>query len=284
MPTQTGSKSSGAFASRAWKAASSPTMGRYGGHCGAGFDRCGVRRSAVISLPLDAYILSGHEKSLLVQARMTLFARCMADHGIEVARPTPAPAPRDSIHDERYGIIDERRAATAGYHRSPPQTIASYAGPGPEIPTYDRVIEACLDAAGRHLRGDAPVSASELLPSRLSLESFERSQRDERVRAVFAAWSARMASAGFAYQTPREANNDPAFSRTPLPTPYEIRVAVADVRAKQAVHLVEVWSAVEAQLQRGMIERHRSALDVARAVLDAQLARASAVLATDTPP
>ena len=56
---------------------------RYGDSCGAGPDRCGVRRSAMILLPWTPTLSPGREKRLLAQARLARFARCMADDGIE---------------------------------------------------------------------------------------------------------------------------------------------------------------------------------------------------------
>jgi hypothetical protein len=59
----------------------------------------------------------------------------------------------------------------------------------------------------------------------------------------------------------------------------EIGVAVADVRCKRMVGVVEVWVAVETAYQRQAVDVHQDQLELIRQAIQVRLANAQAVLA-----
>ena len=88
---------------------------------------------------------------------------------------------------------------------------------------------------------------------------------------------------GFGYPNPMTANNDVAFA-TEEATDTEVRTAVADVRCKRTVGVVEVWTAVETAYPRQAIDAHHDQLELIRQAIQARLANARAVLAGRPPP
>ena len=87
-----------------------------------------------------------------------------------------------------------------------------------------------------------------------------------------------MRQAGYSYPDPTAANNNPAFA-TEQPTGDEIGVAVADVRCKRKVGVVEVWAAVETAYQRQAVDVHQDQLELIRQAIQVRLANAQAILA-----
>ena len=86
-----------------------------------------------------------------------------------------------------------------------------------------------------------------------------------------------MKATGFHYAMPWDAGNDPRFTGQHS-SPTEIAVATADVACKRKTNVVGVWYAVDAALQKALIERHRAALDRARRDKDAHLRVAAKTL------
>jgi len=227
-------------------------------------------------MPLDIYELDAGDLATISRAHMVLMADCLGRHGIEFEIPEPRPIPW-ARNEQRYGLTDEARAARHGYHvpgitDRPPLRE-------PRLP--DDIADECLAWARRRLARGAPDLPERRLADMLSLRTFHLSREDSRVRAAFSAWSRCMRQNGFSYPDPMAANNDVAFA-TEVPTEDEIRVAVADVRCKRQVRVVEVWAAVEAAYQRQAIEAHRGPLELIRQAIQVQLANAQAVLAGRT--
>lgn len=249
-------------------------------------------QASTIILPLDPYMDSPRQRRLLATAHTILARACLRRFGLELPASIPAGAmPAEGNHD-RYGLVVPRQAREHGYHLPEP-----LGGPSPAAPEQSGPQRAvltgegarayagrpvpsggCVGEAQRALAGRVAAPTDAGLAQRLSVNSYGRSQRDPRVRAVFGAWSRCMRRAGFGYADPMQANDDPAF-HTPRPSPREIAVATTDVRCKQAVGLVEVWAAVEAAYQRRALDRHAAQLRVLKRWLDTRLRNATRVTA-----
>jgi hypothetical protein len=136
----------------------------------------------------------------------------------------------------------------------------------------------CLGQALRELAKGGPIPADPDLAERLGLESYVRSSQVEPMRAVFTKWAACMKQAGFDYADPRKANNDPAF-RTERASKREIATAVADVRCKREVHMVDAWATVETAYQQRQVAQHKEQLEILADALQTQTRNAARITA-----
>jgi hypothetical protein len=251
------------------------------------------------ALPLDEYAAYGVSRQTVLQANKVLFEQCMKDFGF-----TPPPAattatgPKIRGIERRYGVADEASAKVYGYHlaedvqgatagtgasQPPAQTSAAYEsvarGEGPS--TYQgKPIpkDGCAGEARRRLEEGAPQVSDPRLGDRLRQQSFERTEADSRVQAVFTRWSDCMRRSGFDYADPNKAVNDPAFV-TDKPTDREVNVATADVRCKKEVNLINVSAAVEMAYQKRAYEQNTEALALLRKYWQAQARNAARVVA-----
>jgi hypothetical protein len=224
-------------------------------------------------LPLDPYELDPRDRLTVNRAHRALMADCLGRHGIDIEIPDPRTIPW-ARHEQRYGLTDEAHAARHGYH-VPEITDRPHRR---EPPLPDDIADDCVDWARRRLNQGAPDLSEPQLAQLLRLRAHRLSREDRRVRAVFSAWSRCMRESGFSYADPMAANNDRAFA-TEQPTENEVRAAIADVRCKRKVGVVEVWSAVETAYQRQAIDGHYEQLELIRQAMQVQLANARAVLA-----
>ncbi|MFD0413835.1 hypothetical protein [Streptomyces sp. NPDC127108] len=252
--------------------------------------------AASLKLPLDAYLLSPDELDRLATAQGTLVARCMHRFGFEFRMPDPPPQPEPPDGNERrYGTTDAKAAAKHGYQPKPPprgRTPAAKPAPTSDDPAETSVLlgkgqrswkgkpipeKGCAGEAARGLSsGTPPLSDSETAAAqRLSAESFTRSQRDSRVRAVFTQWARCMKAKGYDYATPLDPPGDPRF--TDRVTAQQIKTANADITCKKKTNLVGVWFAVESRYQKDLIAGNRSVLEKVRRNNQAQLAEAARV-------
>ncbi len=252
-----------------------------------------------ISLPLDAYAQDLTELQTVLRAEYALTKRCVEQFGFEFDVPRWDTIPAELLdagrptHYRLYGLLDEDHAKQMGYHSygEPPASEAAYAEKQ-RPDDYYNVFDArfgggvyngqtipeggCLGAARRAL---APGDVHLGLPEDLGFEAWTAAKSDSRVAAAFAKWSSCMASFGYHYSTPMDANNDPKWSGETA-SAEEIAVAVADVRCKKATNLVGIRMAVEAAYQERLISQHRAELDAIKAAYARQAATASAILAS----
>lgn len=255
-----------------------------------------------VALPLDAYAFSDKEAQVIGQATEASVMECFQAYGFAAADAEPLPVgsggAKTERHARRYAVADAEVAATYGYH--PPQNgdvrrdfyeahtaeeLQVLVGPtegksavsqyrGRAVPQGGCLGQAVAAVAA----GDAAAQrAGEELVSSVQADAWNASLRDPRVLDVFAAWSACMAEAGYSYEAPMQANDDPAW-QSPTASPEEIATATADVACKEKTDLVAVWSSVEAEHQAGSIAKHQKRFDAYRAVLDQQVADARAAL------
>lgn len=256
-----------------------------------------------ISLPLDAYVPDPAAHQIVLRAEYALTKRCVEEFGFAFDVPpwdkNPAELPNGGrpTHYRRYGLLDEDHAKEMGYHSygEIPASEATYSERA--LPDdYYNVFDArygggvlngktipeggCIGAAWRALGVD-PAGTGLNLPDlleQLGFEAWTAAKSDSRVVAAFAEWSACMASFGYHYSTPMDANNDPKWSGERA-SAEEIAVAVADVRCKKTTNLVGIRMAVEAAYQQRLISEHSAELNALREGYARQAALASAILA-----
>ena len=255
-----------------------------------------------VVIPLDAYELGIRDTVLVDRAEHRLVGKCMQRFGLvfDVPFNERDVSGLQITHYRLYGLLDEKSAATYGYHPGP---SAQKGGKGSEdSPTskggtisrdFANVLGAkygggtfagqqipeggCYGEAHRRVADGGKVF-DPLLPEKLAGESFDRAENDSRVIAAYTRWSACMAAAGFHYRTSRDANNDDRWAGSTISSA-EIAVATNDVRCKKETNLVGWRMAVDSAYQRILIERNAEALDAVRKGHERQLRNAALILA-----
>ncbi|OXM61595.1 hypothetical protein [Amycolatopsis vastitatis] len=247
--------------------------------------------STSLPLPIDPYQWSDSDTRTMGRALDRAAGRCLSGFGLAMpvtpAMPDVGPA---SVTARRYGLTSGSEAATSGYRLKAAMDAGPRPAPSPPDPEVaavlrgttgrvgGRVVPAggCAGQAAAELGAGARPGAADLVQD-INTRSWELSRTHPVVTAAFRAWSACMKKAGADYPDPMAAMNDRRF--TGVPSPREIAVARADVACKTATNTTGIWYAAEVAVQRKMIERNQSALDVAKRVKNDQLALARKTLA-----
>lgn len=248
-------------------------------------------QARALYVPLDEYKYSVPDLQTIEYAEDLLTRNCMRDLGMDWKMLSP---PADHEHDpdplnrRRYGLIEPEIAARFGYHLPPlsPQLAARETvwAQRDRLPPAERRAAygddgqgGCRAEARHHLRKGIP----DIDQSRLhdfSTSTFETSLKDPEVSKVFGNWSACMKAQGVRYSDPLEPFADAAWAQSERPSAREIAVAEADVRCKQAVNLVSVWSGAERRIQLGVISAHRGDFDGFKRAKNAELGAARRTL------
>lgn len=250
------------------------------------------------SLPLDSYRFQPANLSLTRKADSVLVDQCLRRFGFDPPPPTVIPTSTGTGNGQLFGIVDEERAKTRGYHgpvqqpedvaeaerdqeRWTPAMRAVATGQGQSTHGGQAVPEGgCYGEASRELAEGSPAPANEQLGDELSAQAHTRAQQDSRVRKAFTEWSACMNRAGYDYTEPSNANNDPRWwTDRNTSTPDEIAVATADVRCKREVNLISRWATVETAYQKRLLDRNAEALAMIKRSFEARERNAAAVLA-----
>jgi hypothetical protein len=242
-----------------------------------------------LDLPLDRSLLTPVEELEVIKARNTLIERCLTAHGINFALEALDPA-LDATKLRRHGLIDTGEAATYGYRdpavfaarseaaaqQPPPDVVSVITGTrkgkvgGRDVPSGGCAGEADRAVAPDAKPGQEPVSFE------LSGRSYEITRTTPPVAAAATKWSQCMAEAGFDYDSPDAAINDPAFS-SGRPSEHEIAVATQDVRCKERAEWVRTWVGAERAVQDVLIRQHADDLARERQHKERQLAVARGV-------
>ncbi|WP_322759047.1 hypothetical protein [Frankia sp. Cr2] len=249
--------------------------------------------SAALRLPVEDYLPTREQNDRLAEANLVLIQRCMARFGIAYdVKQVPA---RDygpiSLTDRRYGITDAELARTAGYGLGPRDPARQLAPDKPNIGADGETVLSgqgrsvvnglavpaggCIAETDRTLNQSVPATADLRKGNIAQLRSFEESEADSRVRAVFAAWSACMSESGYHYTDPLAAAGDPAF--TAPPSPAQLSAALADITCKARTNVVGVWFTVDSAYQRRAIDADHSGFTGTRAAIAARDRTAAAV-------
>jgi hypothetical protein len=242
-----------------------------------------------LDLPLDRSLLTPVEELEVIEARNTVMQRCLADHGIGFVFPAVDPA-RDATKLRRHGLVDAGEAATYGY-RDPAVFAAHPAAPA-QRPSPDVVSVitgtrtgrvggrdvppgGCAGEADRAIAPDAKPG-QEPVSFGLSNRGYEITRTTPPVAAAATKWSQCMAEAGFRYDGPDAAMNDPAFSAGRA-SAHEIAVATQDVRCKERAEWVPTWVAVERAVEDVLIPQYAGDLARERQHKERQLAVARGI-------
>ncbi|MGI3201998.1 hypothetical protein ACRJ4W_33575 [Streptomyces sp. GLT-R25] len=260
-----------------------------------------------LDLPVYDYQLSPSQYAKVAEAKQVLVTACMKRYGFSWSAPTPT-IPRQ---DRRYGVIDLRAAQRYGYHLLPTDSSVA-AESGAATPSkeemaaltagqlldgdtgesrlaagYDSPVKrvrgkavppgGCAQEAERKLLGRDDLRSEAGVVSRINTESFSSSMSTPAVKAVFAKWSSCMKKAGHDFADPLKSIGS-ADLNVPAAPKAETALATADVKCKESVDLVAVWSRAEASIQRGMIKKEASATAAQRADNATRLRNAEAVV------
>jgi hypothetical protein len=193
-------------------------------------------------------------------------------------------------NERRYGLFDPESARQRGYRPiarqsggRPGQAFAKdwteselFILAGREHPGFENVETMPTDNAGKALPDGGCLSeavtiltsGTRISPMRrttliegLGHESYQRAEKDSRVRAAVEAWAGCMRKVGYSYASIWEPND----TRWPDPVgEQEIATATADVACKLQTNLVGIWFAVESAYQERLIEQHELELTAAR--------------------
>ncbi|MEO3977964.1 hypothetical protein [Streptomyces sp. CAU 1734] len=269
-----------------------------------------LRTADALVLPIEPYLFTDRQVTRLLRARGILTARCMRRYGHDWPEPparsrgTGTLNPANTAH--RYGLSSMSVAARVGYHPAAPDAHpagkpekSSGPSPGPEQMAALTGLDAggtpvrtdrrgrtlppggCLGEATAALSGDPEKIGNRELVGAVNIGSYQRSQRDPRVREVFRAWSRCMAGHGHDYPDPtRVPGTAPEFGG-PEAGAAELALARADVRCKWETNVIGVWFSVDAAYQRRAMGDHRRELAAVAQDIRRQLAGADRVLGRD---
>lgn len=237
-------------------------------------------------MPLDPYLLDPAQIAALDKAQSVLVSRCMGKLGYdypvatESADPSGmgADAPTTRV-DGYFGFQSMSHARKWGYHPKGGFPEADDSA-GTHLPAQESTaLNGCAGQARQSLTGGSTGDLGDPdFVVRLKFDTLGEGTRDPRTLAVFAKWSACMKARGHRYADPMKASGDPAWSRTRLPGPQEIAVAVADQECRRDTNVVGVWYAVDYGYQQQAVQQNSARLAAAKAQTAAHLAAADRVL------
>ncbi|MEO3872271.1 hypothetical protein ABGB18_25960 [Nonomuraea sp. B12E4] len=258
----------------------------------------GERAAAVdLSLPFDAYELTGEADSRYNRAFDLLARACMKNAGFDWYVP-PQPNSGFDPKRRRYGVIDPDIAEHIGYHLPVsaqsqltlrkrneilrnPRAADRYFGsnkagnPGGSDKSAD---DGC--AASAYDRLERSVGkVDEALLIRLNRASLNAAKNQPSAQAVNKSWQTCMRSRGLSYASPDDAIADKEWKlNTPTASVKEREVATADVICKYQVEMVDVLRRAEVMIQQKNIAENSKELELLRQAAQAREKNVAAVL------
>ncbi|MFE9453049.1 hypothetical protein [Streptomyces sp. NPDC006739] len=238
-----------------------------------------------LTLPLDDYRILNKDILVIDRARVVLLKSCMRRFGVDlpVRAEDKVPGPQYD-NERRYGLADAAEAARSGYHLfEKPVTPDTYSRKEKQLLDGTVTVSNGVSVpkggcAGEAARKLSTEDAQEFnLVQKLNMSSYVASKKDPAVQEASRRWSSCMKNSGYSYPDPMAAINDSKFSGPTL-GPDEKSVAKADVRCKQKVGFVAVWSTVETGYQHALIDHDKSKLAVLKARKAEIVKRADAVV------
>ncbi|WP_328969049.1 hypothetical protein [Streptomyces sp. NBC_00239] len=185
----------------------------------------------------------------------------------------PAPALSDSARTVLYGERPGAQGQGQGGRQAPdPRTEEEAAAVDSGLTVGGRRVPpgGCLREGYRKLYAPTKDSVDLLFPFGLASEAHTRAQRDSRVAAALAKWSACLARSGYrGVGSPYEVSArlgldaDPGGARA-------VAVATRDVACKREVNLVGIWAAVETAYQQRLVEEQAETLAAYRTQREAR--------------
>ncbi len=223
---------------------------------------------------------------LFIRAQREAIRRCLARFGVEASEQGPIDeASLGGAAAERpIGITDARTVARWGYHRDPASVEPGTRkgdDRGYDPTTRELELRQGVDAAGHSV--EATDSSGNALPEggcdaeswrlvaggpdwdmlrgeSLFSQAAERAEADPRLAAAWRAWSRCMAEAGYEYDTPWEANDDPRWWSAPKPSREELATATQDMVCRDSTELQATWMALLNARQRDVIDQEGASL------------------------
>ncbi|WP_370365462.1 hypothetical protein [Catenulispora sp. GP43] len=263
-------------------------------------------QGTVLSLPLDAYIMTSAQTATLNDAKHFLIATCMERFGYPAssAGSVPQAVSADAQSPLAWFRPTQLEAASRfGYHAPMTGSSASnQSGTGQSgtgaMPTQDPaevvVLQGsktgyvngqmvppggCIGSATAKLsQGQTAQDANFVGDLRFQL-AVRAQNESPQIRVANSAWSDCMKSMGFSYATPKDAAGDRRWGSA-VPTSSEVAVAVADVKCKQKTNLVNVIAGVYQSYENQAITDHATQLKAIKDWENGQLANAAKVVAT----
>ncbi|MEI5097770.1 hypothetical protein RB200_02780 [Streptomyces sp. PmtG] len=230
-------------------------------------------------LPVESYMPTKNQISVVTTSRDELIDQCMSAAGFDAWKPAPdlPELGGKTLTDWRYGLHDGELAADRGYHPAKGEQEAydkvMEAGAVDESDADEAVLKGCV----QKVDGQVPDAVSPDIVQQVSGESFEKSKEAPEVVDVFAKWSSCMKAKGYDYKQPLDASDNPAFADPRQVTPEEIATAKADVACRDEYDVERTWFDAESKIQRAAIAEHLQEFnDAAKATKDA-VAKAKAV-------
>ncbi|MEU8674636.1 hypothetical protein [Streptomyces sp. NPDC048560] len=266
-----------------------------------------ITTAVIEPVPVEAYLLTEEQWTMLGRAEHALRVRCMERFGFPYEEPLPVGEPSgQTISQYRYGKLDPAKTAVHGYRMPGAPSSAGGTDAGATTAKERRkkptaaermVLSGTADLTAKSGRGGQNVNGGTVpdggcvgeaqrklgdygdaqIANDVNLGSFGKSLQDGRVIAVFAKWSRCMAESGYHYQTPMEASEDEKWLGETA-SAEEKTVATADALCKIKNNVAGVWYAVDVAYQKQAIEEHAEELDQVRKGIDGQLKAAAEVL------
>lgn len=213
---------------------------------------------ATWKLPIEAYMPTKSQASLVSNARDDLIDQCMDKAGYPDWSPAP-DLPKlggKTLTDWRYGIHDAELAAKRGYHPEAQEQQAYEAsleeGAVDESGAPDETVKKCAS----EVDGSVPTAQPAYIVQQVSGEAFGESRKDPEVVAAFAQWSTCMHGKGYSYKEPMEANDEPRFADPNQVTQLEIDTAAADIICRNEANVARTWFDAESRMQQTKIAEH----------------------------
>jgi hypothetical protein len=251
-----------------------------------------------VSLPLDYYSPTPQQSATIATGREILWSNCMRRFGFDT--PAQRNITAEPVPNKLWGISDEHDVAVYGYHpnpnlypptqvdpnRKPPSAAAQQVSTGVGPQSYNNQMipkGGCTGDTDIKFGFDVTVTGEGLEMKELVLDlanqADAKARSDQRTLDLWGKWSACMRKSGYDYRGPWDANNDPTWTASDVPSQREIATAVADLRCRNSMNFAGVSDAIETAYQNQVIEQNAEALRAEKVKLDQRVKLATELVA-----
>lgn len=210
-----------------------------------------------ITLPLDAYVPTREEIALIDKANDKLITDCVKKAGLIY----PAPGHSTSLdQDRRFGIWNPDLAGKYGYGLPP--SLSGSATPQTLPQETIAAVRKCRQEIATTL---LPVNTGKTVGNATVINTvngnaYDQARQDPRWSQIREEWSQCLRDQGI-----KPVNGlDEWMPEAPSDKQAEIRIAVADVKCKTTVNMIQRLADINAAKQTTLIEKNDAALTEAR--------------------